>query len=336
MRRAGWTLLTLGGAALAWRAWRGRQEVSLKGAVCLVTGASHGLGYLIAGALAREGARLVICARHAELLESARRHLEAEGAEVLAVTCDVSDRAQVDALAVEAIARFGGLDVVVNNAGVLEVGPFETMHVDDFVHDLSVNFWGPFNVTMAVLPALVRSRIRRLVFIDSIGGRVAIPHLLPYSCAKFALRGFAEGLRTELAKAKIAVTVVLPGLMRTGSALNARFKGPARNEFTWFGVLASTPLTTMDAERAAERIVTALKRGEAEVTLSWQAKVLGLAHDLFPSTTMDLLGVVNRLLPAATSAETRQGRETPLVGSRLMRPLERQAARANQFAAPPR
>lgn len=332
MRRLGWALLGAG-AVLAFAAAR-RREVELRGAVCVVTGASRGLGFLIAQALAREGARLVICARNPHELAAARAKLEAEGAEVLDVVCDVTDRDAVAALAEAALARFGGVDVLVNNAGVIEVGPFETMRIEDFEQDLAVNFWGPLNVTLALLPALERSRLGRLVFIDSIGGRVAVPHLLPYSCSKFALRGLGEGLRAELAKAGVAVTVVLPGLIRTGSSLNAQFKGRVSREFAWFGLMDSSPLTSMDAARAAQRILQAIRRGEAELTLSWQANVLGLMHDLFPGATMGLFAGINRLLPSGGTHEITRGRETSLATSRWMRPLDRQAARANQFAAP--
>jgi short-subunit dehydrogenase len=164
----------------------------------------------------------------------------------------------------------------------------------------------------------------RIVNIASIGGKVSVPHLLPYNCAKFAVVGFSEGLRAELAKDGVAVVTIAPGLMRTGGHVNARFKGRQEREYTWFSLGASLPFVSMDAERAARRIVRAARRGESEVTLSVPANLLALFHGLFPGTTADLLGLVNRLLPPADGGEpaTQPGRELQeRVRSRLLATL---------------
>src|SRR6185503_4123757 len=120
----------------------------------------------------------------------------------------------------------------------------------------------------AVLPEMRARREGRIVNITSIGGKISVPHLLPYSASKFALVGLSEGLRAELAKDGIVVTTICPGLMRTGSPRNATFKGQHRAEYAWFSIGDSLPVTAMSADRAARQILTACKRGEAEVVLS--------------------------------------------------------------------
>jgi NAD(P)-dependent dehydrogenase (short-subunit alcohol dehydrogenase family) len=290
-------------ALVAWRTLRRRRSAELSGEVVLVTGGSRGLGFLLAREFARHGCRVAICARDARQLENARADLEARGAEVFAHPCDVRDQAQVDELVRRVTEQFGPIDILVNNAGNIQVGPLDSLSLQDFEDAMATIFWGPLYTSLAVLPEMRQRRYGRIVNITSIGGRVAVPHLLPYDAAKFALRGLSEGLHAEVAKDSVVVTTVLPGLMRTGSPVNAFFKGQQAKEFTWFSIGDATPLTAMSAERAARRIVLATRRGETEITLSWQARLLGLAHDLFPGTTTELLGLVNRALPSGDGGE---------------------------------
>src|SRR5438270_1183221 len=268
-----------------------------RGAVVLVNGGSRGLGLVLCRELARRGARLVLCARDEEELERARKDLEARGAEVLAVPCDVRIPAASERLVEQAVARFGGIDVLVNNAGIIQVGPYQSMSLNDFQKAMAVNFWGAVHTTLAALPHLRRSSVRRVVNICSIGGAIAVPHLLPYSCAKFALRGFSEGLGAELASDRIRVSTVMPWLMRTGSFVNALFKGQREEELAWFSLGATMPVLSMTAERAARRIAMACERGELFVSVGFQAKVLRIAHSLAPGLTTRVLGLVNSLLP---------------------------------------
>ena len=271
----------------------------LHGQVALITGGSRGLGLLLARELAREGCRLAICARDQQELDRARLDLQQRGAEVLTAPCDVADRAQVERFVDQAIRRFGRVDVLVNNAGVIQVGPVHSMTLADYEEAMGIMFWGTVYPTLAVLPGMLERRQGRIVNITSIGGTVSVPHLLPYACAKFAAVGFSEGLRAELARDGIGVTTIAPGLMRTGSGLNAFFKGRRRQEYVLFGALAGLPPFSMDAERAARQIVQAARRGEAERVLSIPAVLLARFHGLFPGLTADLLGLVNRFLPRA-------------------------------------
>jgi NAD(P)-dependent dehydrogenase (short-subunit alcohol dehydrogenase family) len=295
------TVALAGTAALiAWRTLqRRRRLIDLTDQVVLVTGGSRGLGLLLAREFARQGARVAICSRDEVQLENARADLESRGAVVFAHPCDVRDQAQVEELVSQVTEHLGPIDILVNNAGNIQVGPLDALTMEDFEDALATIFWGPLHTSLAVLPGMRARRHGRIVNISSIGGRVSVPHLLPYSAAKFALRGLSEGLHAEVVRDDVVVSTILPGLMRTGSPVNALFRGQQAKEFTWFSIGDATPLTAMGAERAARRIVLAARRGEVEVTLSWQAKLLGLAHDLLPSVTIELLGAVNRLLPDA-------------------------------------
>ena len=158
----------------------------------------------------------------------------------------------------QATQRFGRVDIVVNNAGIIQVGPMPTTTVEDFATALDVMFWGVLYPTLAVLPQMRARRNGRVVNITSIGGMVSVPHLLPYTCARFAAVGLSEGLRAELGQEGIHVTTVVPGLMCTGSYLQARFQGQPEREFTWFALGATLPLISISAEPAASRCRTIL------------------------------------------------------------------------------
>jgi NAD(P)-dependent dehydrogenase (short-subunit alcohol dehydrogenase family) len=273
------------------------REPDLFGSVAIVTGGSRGLGFLIARELAREGCRLAICARDPDELERARVDLERRGAEVIAIRCDVADPVACANLVSEAERRLGPVEILVNNASIIQVAPVDALGVKDFQQALAVNFWGTVHPTLATLPGMRARRRGRIVNIASIGGKVSVPHLLPYGAAKFAVVGFSEGLAAELARDGVGVTTVVPGLMRTGSYLHAEFEGQPPAEFTWFALGSTLPGISMDAERAARRIVRALKRHELEPILSLPAQVLARVHGLFPGAVIGLLGLANRLLP---------------------------------------
>ena len=201
---------------------------------------------------------------------------------------------------------------------------------------MDVMFWGAVYPTLAVLPQMKQRRSGHIANVTSIGGKVAIPHLLPYDCAKFAAVGFSEGLRAEVLKDGVKVTTVCPGLMRTGSHLNAEFKGDHRSEFTWFSLGATSPLVTMNAHRAARQIVNAIRRGRAEIILTPQAKLLAAVHGLFPGLTADILGLSNRLMPTAEMGggqERHKGKECETAVTRsFVTELGRLAAGAlNQY-----
>jgi NAD(P)-dependent dehydrogenase (short-subunit alcohol dehydrogenase family) len=290
------TALALGVAAR--EALARDREADLYGAVALVTGGSRGLGLALSRELHRQGCRLAICARDQTELEEARADLERNGAEVLAVPCDVADPAQVAAMVEAVIRHYGQIDILVNNAGIMVVAPVETLTRADFERVMAINFWGVLNPTLEVLPGMQTRGSGRIVNITSIGGKIAVPHLLPYTCAKFAAVGLSEGLRAELADTGISVTTVVPGLMRTGSHLRAEFGGEQEAEYRWFALNASAPYPiAIGADRAARLIVRATKRGQAECTYPVSAVVAARLSGLLPSTTTNALTLVDRFLP---------------------------------------
>ena len=292
------------GAGLTVRELIGRKrEENLSGQVVLITGGSKGLGIAMARRFAAEGCRLAITARNREELHGAKRELERRGAQVFSVPCDVTDEAQVKQMIAEVIAHFGRIDILVNNAGQIQVGPLTAMSVQDFDSAMKVMFWGTVFPTLALLPEMVKRHSGKIVNITSVGGKVSVPHMVPYTCAKFAATGFSEGLRAEMGSEGIQVTTIAPGLLRTGSFLNAMFKGNQEEEARWFSAGASMPGLTMTADAAAKQIVTAVKRGEAERVLTGGAQALSAFHGMFPGAASDLLGLIAAaLLPAATGA----------------------------------
>jgi short-subunit dehydrogenase len=267
----------------------------------LVTGGSRGLGLVLARELARAGASVAICARDERELDAARRDLEARGAAVLAIPCDVADHQAVDRMVEAVVERFGQIDVLVNNASIIQVAPAETLSMRDLDVAMAVNFWGMVHATAAVLPAMRERRSGRIVNITSVGGTVAVPHLLGYTSAKFAAVGFSTGMAAEAARDGVVITTVVPGLMRTGSFLHALVKGRRAEEATLFSISASLPIITISADRAARRIILACERGERFVTLGLPAKLLRLAGALAPSLVGGVFALVARLLPGPGS-----------------------------------
>jgi short-subunit dehydrogenase len=251
---------------------------------------------------------VAICARHGGLLDWGAQRLREEGIDSLAGTCDVSRREDVERFLRAVRQELGPIDVLVNNAGIMEVGPVEHMRVEDFEAAMGVMFWGPVYACLAVYPEMVRRRSGHIVNVTSIGGKVSVPHLLPYGAAKFAAVGFSEGLTAELAQYGVRVTTVAPGLMRTGSYLNAYVRGRRGAELTWFGLGASVPGMSMDAERAARQIVRAMQRGQREVVLSLPASLLAAVHGIAPGLVIAALSWVNRLLPVAQASNAERAR----------------------------
>ena len=299
---SGFGLLLVTRAVVRW--WR---EYDLRDKIVLITGGSRGLGLIMARQLLHQGAQVAICARDATELERARSALDQRDGQVLTVPCDISDQGQVHAMVQVVQRHFGRIDVLINNAGTIQVGPVELMTLEDYEEAMRVHFWGPLYTMLAVLPAMRQRREGRIVNISSIGGKVSMPHLVPYNASKFALVGLSEGLRAELAKDGIVVTTVCPGLMRTGSPRKAFFKGQHRAEYAWFSISDALPLISQSAERAARQIIAACKRGDAEVVLSLPAKVATAVHGLFPGAMADLLGLANTLLlPASGGIGTAQ------------------------------
>jgi NAD(P)-dependent dehydrogenase (short-subunit alcohol dehydrogenase family) len=325
------------GALAAARAWRRRDTYDFAGRSVVITGGSRGLGLVIARELADEGARLTLLARDEEELGRAADDIRTRQpfADVLTAACDVRNHDSVRRAIARTIEEYGRIDVLVNNAGIIQVGPLEHMRLEDFEDAMRTHFWGPLFTTLAVVPQMRQQGEGRIVNISSIGGRISVPHLVPYSASKFALVGLSDGLRAELAPHNIAVTTVCPGLMRTGSPINAMFKGEQPKEYAWFAISDSLPLASIDVRRAARQIVEACRRGDAELVITVQAKMAILARTLAPELMADFLSLMNRLLPGPAPVggdEARPGRasESAWAPSVLTTLSDRAAERNNE------
>jgi NAD(P)-dependent dehydrogenase (short-subunit alcohol dehydrogenase family) len=270
----------------------------------VVTGGSRGLGLVMARQLADEGARLAICSRHEGQLRRAAHELRARGAPVVAETCDVTKPEQLEAFLIHARRQLGPVDVLINNAGVIRVGPLEVQTEADFEDAMAVHFWAPLRAMEHVLPEMRERGDGRIVNIASFGGRVAVPHLGPYCASKFALVGLSQSFRAELAREGVYVTTICPGLMRTGSHRHALFKGRHRAEFAWFSLGASAPVGAMSAERAARQILRACRYGRARATLTLAARAAEIADALAPEAVASAAALANRLLPGAEGPDS--------------------------------
>lgn len=338
-RRLDWKTL---GAIVVGAAWVGRQvtrpRYALRGKVVVLTGGSRGLGLELARVFARRGARLALLARDEEELARARDELLV-GADVEIFGCDVRYQDQVQRALREVIERFGRVDVLVNNAGVIQVGPQETMRVSDYQEAMDTHFFGPLFLVQAVLPGMRERREGRIVNISSVGGKVPTPHLLPYVASKFALVGWSEGLHAELRQDGIVVTTVCPGLMRTGSPRHVVVKGDHQAEYAWFKVLDSLPYFSMSAGAAARAIVRGCELGKPELILTGRARTGARLHGLAPGVVSELLAVGARFLPRARSPrdfERRSGAESESALTRsFVTGLTRRAeARNNERPSP--
>ena len=270
---------------------------SFAGKVVVITGGSRGLGLALARRLAQENAKLAILARDQQELLRAKIDLDRYASTVTTWVCDVKNESDVRSTIAQIATVLGGIDLLINNAGEIVVGPLDAMEREDFKDALDIHFWAPFNVTFASLPYLSKSRFARIVNIASFGGKVAVPHLAPYCVSKFALVGLSDALRAELSSKNISVTTVAPGLLRTGSHKNAFFKGQYRKEFAWFSLGASSPLVSMDADRAACQILEAVRNRRPELTITFAARLAPIAQALLPDVTADLMKLSARLLP---------------------------------------
>jgi len=290
-----------------------RARFRYAGRVVVITGGSRGLGLILARQLRKAGARLALLARNSEELARAQTALGGVQASVLALVCDVTDRAQVHNAVGTTLQHFGNIDVLINNAGVIQVGPLTHMTIGDYQQAMNTHFWGALHCIEAVLPHMRQRRAGRIINIASIGGLIAVPHLAPYSASKFALVGYSDAVRAEVAKDGIRVTTVCPGLMRTGSAVNALMKGRHHAEFAWFSALSSLPLISIDARRAAAQILEAGRRGVPHLTITPHARFASILSRLLPNTFARLVALSNRVLPGPTDSlgsEAWPGRES--------------------------
>ena len=304
----------------------------LRGKVVLITGGSRGLGLVLARHICARGGNVALIARDAEELARAKTDLATRPNTVMTIQCDLLDSEQIQAAVRRVIDRFGKIDILINNAGIIEVGPLEHLMREDFERAIRLHFWAPFELISQIVPEMRIWGGGRIVNISSIGGKVAVPHMASYSASKFALTGFSDAIRAELARDNIHVTTVAPGLMRTGSHVNAKFKGRHDDEFAWFAASAGAPLISMNADRAARKILAACRRGQPSLTLTFATRKIILGNALFPNLTGYLMKFVNRLLPGTGGEQgnkSRGGSELPRRAPGWMTKLADRATQKN-------
>ena len=272
---------------------------SLRGKLALITGGSRGLGLVLARHICAEGGSVVLIARDPDELARAKADVAQRGGTVLTIQCDLLDSGQIQSAVRQIIDRTSKIDILINSAGIIEVGPLEHMTREDFERTMRLHFWAPYELVSQIVPVMRTRGGGRIVNISSIGGKVAVPHLAPYSVSKFALTGFSDAIRAELARDNIHVTTVAPGMMRTGSHVNAKFKGKHDMEFAWFSVSAGAPLISMNADRAARKILAACRRGQPSLTFGMAARGAIVGNALFPNLTGYMMKIINRFLPGA-------------------------------------
>lgn len=251
----------------------------------LITGSSQGIGRATAQRFAENGYRVVLAARHADRLSAAASELEAGGHEALAVPTDVRDAAQVQALVDRAIAHFGAVDVLVNNAGIYVSGPTESFSIEDWHQVVDTNLWGYIHTIHALLPHMIERGKGTIVNVSSIGGKVPVPYLAPYCTTKFAVAGLTESLRTEVEPKGIQVCGIYPNLINSDFMERAIFRGKdesdahARRE--QLEQVLKAPVIEKP-EDVAKAIWSAVKHQKDEVIVG-SANLSLASNRLFPS-----------------------------------------------------
>jgi short-subunit dehydrogenase len=313
-----------------------RRAASLRGKVVVITGGSRGLGLALAEEFGRRGARLVLTATDSAELERAKALLLERSAvtseeDVFVTAHDLRRQEEAEQLIAQATAHFGRIDVLVNNAGVITVGPVENQRVEDFREAMESNFFSGLQCTLAALPQMLARGQGSIVNITSIRGKIAVPHLLPYVASKFAAVGFSEGLNMELRAKGIKVTTVCPGLMRTGSHGNALYTGDAAREYRWFSLGASLPVVSASAQSAARKVVRATMAGTSEIAITPQAMLAARFADVCPTATMRAMQVVNMALPSAVAGATAKRRGAEVRGLEITHALVLGNAAARRY-----
>lgn len=311
---------------------------SFRGAGVVITGGSRGLGLALAKELVREGALVTLLARDSKELDRARALLIAEypRARVHTVVCDVTEPTQVNYALEEATKVFGAIEVLINNAGAIVVAPYETLTREDFEAQMDLHLYSAMTTVEWVLPHFLRRKRGRIVNICSVGGKLAVPHMLPYDTSKFALAGFSQGLSAELERHGICVTTVYPTLMQTGSPMQAVFKGDNEKEYAWFAAGDNFPGLSQSAAVAARKILSACREGQRELIPTTLGKVRVGWGVIFPELSIAMMSLMNRLMPTGnarayhTGAESRQLLDHSILGRLLRKRTVRTEQELNQ------
>jgi short-subunit dehydrogenase len=301
-------ILTVGALALHFWPTLG---YSFRNRSVVITGSSRGLGLALAEQFLREGARVALIARDSDELDRAQELLQQRvSGQIFTINCDITEPLEVTRAFEQIEGFFGTIDILVNNAGAIIIGPIESMARADFDALLDLQVHAILQTTKAVLPAFREHGGGRVVNICSVGGKMAVPHMSVYCAAKFALAGLSAVMAAELAVENVMVTTVFPGLMRTGSPVQAVIKGDHEKEFAWFALGDAIPGLSISARRAARTILAAVRAGDAQVIFPTTAKLAVFAHDNFPELYALALRTAARFFPTGQSSEHRTGAES--------------------------
>ncbi|WP_157947711.1 SDR family NAD(P)-dependent oxidoreductase [Abditibacterium utsteinense] len=294
-------LLLTSASLLLLRLLRARKALDFRGRVVVISGGSRGLGLNLARQLARGGAKLALIARDAAELELARQEIAALGAPCFVVAADICDESAAKS-AIDSIAvHYGAIDGLINNAGVMQIGPLQHMNDADFRAAMELHFWAPWWLCRAATPHLKASGNGRIVNIASVGGRIAAPHMAPYIASKFALVGLSDAMRNELGTQKILVTTVCPGPMRTGSHVQIGFKGQRKSEYRILKFLLAMPGGAIEVDAAAKIILDAMRHGDPHVTFPFPIHLAALSCAIFPNLAGSLIRFITQFAPQPTS-----------------------------------
>lgn len=272
----------------------------------LVAGGSRGLGLLVARELISRGYTVHICARDAAELQRAETDLQKRGGTVTASVVDVRDADAVAAWVAASCPAESGPDVAIHVAGIVQVGAWAAVTKEMLDECVDTMTKGAAYLALAVIPRMRAAGRGRIGIVASIGGIIGVPHLVPYSMAKFGAAGLAFGLHAELSGTGVTCTAITPPPMRTGSHLHAQFSGRPESEYAWFAPAATLPIISLDGSKAARRLVDAVLAGRPTAGLSPLSWLAQRAMGLAPATTVRALGLAGRLLP--------QGSQPPLAG----------------------
>ena len=249
------------------------QRRSLAGLRILITGASQGIGRALAVEAARRGALVLAAARSDTLLVELAQAVHTAGGRLETVQADVTCPIDRQRMVEAANQHFGGLDVLINNAGIGATGHFAEVSAERLRQIMEVNFFGLTETTRVCLPLLRQGKTPAIVNISSIAGKRGIPARSEYSASKFAVQGFSEALRAELAKDDIDVLVVNPGLTQTNFS---------QNMIEQKALVKMDHLRGMTAEAVAIATLRALERGQNEINLTFNGKLLVFVCRFFP------------------------------------------------------
>lgn len=257
-------------------------RLEIKGSVAVITGAAQGIGAALALELGCRGCHLALADRDAAKLARTADAARALGVHVSEHVLDIADAAAVAELPQSVLTEHGRVNILVNNAGVALMGNVEQLHLDDFEWLFNINFWGVVRTTKAFLPLLRQAPQAHLVNLSSVFGLIAPAGQGPYCASKFAVRGFTDALRHELADSNISISVVHPGGIKTRIAHNSR-RAAAFDEAQakqladrFFKDVMTSP------ERAAQRIAHGIEQRAPRILIGPDARIMDWLSRLMP------------------------------------------------------